>query len=167
MNSGPTGQMMGKKVGGKMTIGQYFTFQKQYYMWLVIAALVVAVLSVFGWGIWLGWLVSLFGAFVYFWFGYQMVKMNRGELKDALIGGAVLGIVPAVLMGLGVFIYFAFIFTPVTVFGVGLGGFGIGYAFGQLIGWIVGGAIGGLVMSLIGYAVAGGFSKPAAPKPMQ
>ncbi|MFH0830652.1 MAG: hypothetical protein V1895_01165 [Parcubacteria group bacterium] len=164
MNSGPTGQMMAKKVGGKMTIGQYFSFQKMYYMWLVIAAAAVAVLSVFGWGIWLSWLVSLYAAFVYFWFGYQLVKMHRGEMKDALIGGAVLGVLPSLLMGIGFFIYFAFIFKPLGFLGISVGGYGVGYGIGQLVGWVVGGAIGGLVMSLIGYAVAGGFSKPGAAK---
>gem|GEM_PF-5053439 len=162
MNSGPAAPMMGKKVGGKMTVGQYIGFQKKYYMWLLIAALGGAILTCFGWG-WLTWLVQLYGAFVFFWFGYQMVKMNRGMMKDALIGGAVLGVIPSILLGLGWFIYFAFLFRPLGFLGIS-GGFGIGYGIGQLIGWIIGGAIGGLVMSLIGFAVAGGFSKPGATK---
>ncbi len=151
--------MMGKKVGGKMTIGQYISFQKKYYMWLVIAALGAAILGSFmGWGQTLIWLVEIYGAFVYFWFGYQLVKMHRGEMKDALIGGAVLGVIPSVLFGISQFIYWTFIFSQVSFLGISYGPSGIG----QLIYYIVIGVVGSLVMSIIGFAVAGGFSKPGA-----
>jgi hypothetical protein len=159
MQSGQMGQMMGKKVGGRWTIGQYISYQKKFYMWLIIAAVIAAIGAVFGL-IFLSWLVNLFGAFVFFWFGYMMAKERKGEMKDAIIGGAILGVIPGAIMGIGLFIYFAFLFSPLTIFGTAVGGYGIGLGIGQLIGWIIGGAVGGLVLSLIGYAVAGGMSKP-------
>lgn len=158
---GQAQQVMGKKVGGKMSVGQYYGIVKQYYMWLVIAAVVAAGLTLVGW-IFVSYLVQLYGAFVLFWFGYQLAKQKKGEMKDVLIGGALLGLVPSLIMGIGSFIYFGFIFAPISLFGVGLGGFGVGFGITQLLTTVIGGAIGGLVLSLIGYAVAGGFNKAGA-----
>ncbi len=165
------GAVMEKKVGGKLTIGQYYKFQWKYYMWLLIAAVVVGGLSLipslFVALSFLNWLVYLFAAFVYFWFGYQLAKQNRGELKDALIGGGFLGLGHGIIAGvLGAIASFIF-YRSLTA---GLGTFGVagvasgGFAIGSLITTIIGAIIGGLIVSLIGFAVGGGFSKPSANK---
>lgn len=169
MTSGPTGQMMGKKVGGKMTIGQYVGFQKKYYMWLLIAAVVLGALSLIPGvaGIFrlIGSLLWIYAAFVYFWFGYQMAKQKKGELKDVLIGGGVLGLIYGVINGLFSLLYYFIVYRTIYsgfgVFGAAVGASVTGLAIMGLIYGIIGGAIGGLVMALIGFAVAGGFSKPA------
>jgi hypothetical protein len=170
MNSGPAGQMMGKKVGGKMTIGQYVTYQKKHFMYLLIAAIVVGALSlipaVSGIFVVLGWLVYLYAAFVYFWFGYQMAKEKKGELRDVLIGGAVIGLIYGLVAGifrmLYYFIVYRTIFSGFGVFGVGIGPSVTTLAITGLIYSIIGAAIGGLIVALIGFAVGGGFNKGAA-----
>ncbi len=171
MTSGPTGQMMGKKIGGKMSIGQYIGFQKKYYMWLLIATVVVGALTLIPGlsGIFsvLGWLVWLYATFVFFWWGYQFAKMKKGELKDVLIGGGVLGVIYGVISGIFRMLYFLIvyrtIFSGIGVFGVTLGPSVTALAFMGLIYAIIGGAIGGLLVAMIGFAVAGGFSKPSGP----
>lgn len=175
MQSGPAGEMMNKKAGGKMTVGQYITFQKKYYMWLLIAVVVVGALTLIPgvstiFGV-IGWLVSLYAAFVFFWFGYQMAKEKKGELKDVLIGGAIIGLIYGVLNGifrmLFYFIVYRTIFSGFGVFGASIGPSVTSLAIGGLIWSIVLGAVGGLVLALIGFAVAGGFNKPGAPAQQQ
>ena len=165
--SSPAGQMMGRKVGGKMTVGQYFSYQKKYYMWLVVAAVVVGALSLIP-GLYItmgfvGWLVSLYGVFVLGMFGYKMAKEKKGELKEALIGGAILGGVVGVINAIFGAIAGVIFFNTVTAgFGV-FGAYGSAATGGVIIGSILGivwGAVGGLVVSLIGFAIGGGFSKP-------
>jgi len=167
----PASEMMGKKVGGKWTIGQYISYQKKYYMWLVIAAVVIGALSlipgVFFLGAALGWLVLLFGLFVYFWFGYQMAKEKKGEVKDALIGGGVLGVILGAITGIFGLVSAIILASTVPSSLGALGGVGAGFGVTagilSLVYSVIGGAVGGLVLSLIGFAVAGGFS---SSKPM-
>ncbi len=167
------GAMMEKKVGGKMTLGQYFKFQWKYYMWLLIAAVVVGAIGLIpslGLGLLsgtLGFLVWAYAAFVYFWFGYQLAKMNKGDVKEALIGGGILGVTVGVISGIFGAIG-AFILISTATFGV-FGSIGVASAIGSLVWNIFGGAIVGLVISLIGFAVAGGFNKttPTAPTQQQ
>lgn len=163
------GQMMGKKVGGKMTIGQYINFQKKYYWWLLIATVVVGALTlipvVSGIFSVIGWLVWLYAAFVFFWWGYQFAKQRKGEMKDVLIGGAVLGVIYGAISGVFRLLFFLIvyrtIFSGLGAFGVALGPSVTTLAILGLVYGLIGGAIGGLVVALIGYASAGGFSKPA------
>jgi len=163
-------QMMGKKAGGKWTIGQYFSYQKQYFMWLVIAAVAVGALSLIP-GLYaimgfISWIVFLFAAFVYFWFGYQMAKEKKGELKDALIGGAVIGVtvglVMAIFRAIATFIFYNTITAGFGALGIGIGTSVAGIAIGGFFVSLISAAIGGLVLSLIGFAVAGGFNKGSA-----
>lgn len=164
---GQMGQAMDKKIGGKMSIGQYISYQKKYYMWLVIAAVVVGALSLIP-GLYImmgfiGWIVSLFAVFVFGMFGYKLAKERRGELKDALIGGAVLGgivgIINAIFGAIAGVIYFNTVTSAFGVFGASYGAGATGAViFGALMG-IVWGAVGGLVISLIGFAIGGGFNK--------
>lgn len=166
---GQAGQMMEKKVGGKMSIGQYFGVVKKWYMWLLIAAVVVGAISLipamYVTMSFVGWIISLGTAFVVGYFGYQLAKQHKGELKDVLIGGAVLGgvigIVNAIFGAIAGVIFINSLAAGFGVFGV----YGAGATGGVIVGALLGilwNAIGGLVVALIGYAIAGGFSKPGS-----
>jgi len=168
---GQMGQAMEKKVGGKMSIGQYFGVVKKWYMWLLIGAVVVGLLSLIPnfaiisiAGI-LGIAVWAFGVYVLGTFGYKLAKERNAEIKDALIGGAILGGVLGVINGVFSLISGIIIANVLTtsIFGVGYGIAGTWSIF-SLISGILWGVIGGLVISLVGFAIGGGFNKTGAPR---
>ncbi|MFO0703019.1 MAG: hypothetical protein U0514_04180 [Candidatus Andersenbacteria bacterium] len=168
---GQAGQVMGKKVGGKMSIGQYFGVVKKWYMWLVIAAVVVGALSLIP-GLYLtmafvGWIVSIFGAITVGMFGYKLAKEHSGELKDVLIGGAVLGgvvgIITAIFSAIAGVIFFNTVTSGLGVFGVGYGAGATGSVIIGAIFGIIWALVGGLVTALIGFAIGGGFNKTGTP----
>lgn len=150
---------------GKLSIGQYLTYNKKALIVTLSIVIVLGILSlipVIGWFFW--WIYSIAfwicALYMTFMIGYKLCKDGRGEIKEALIGGAVVGILYGIIHAI-----VTVLATIMTVF-VFTSALGVTFAFGGLIltiVWIlIGNGIGGLVVSLIGFAVAGGFNKEAS-----